>query len=196
MFFYHLFSPFFFHPAIQKGNQATRRNRARLGAYRVCTTHYAPTREQFCHVPNAGFSLTCRLPHCRFDDDISSTAQASLAAEGWPSGKQRQANRSITLPLCPPWQIADSWILFNFTEKSKWVIWLIWAIVGHYTDKKTHFYIFLSHFVRVLTHYGSNESNDSFGFFCVGSDCRSVKSQSGVAAESCNSETASDDHAA
>ena len=29
------------------------------------------------------------------------------------SGKQRQANRSITLPLCPPRQIADSWILFN-----------------------------------------------------------------------------------
>ena len=25
------------------------------------------------------------------------------------------------------------------TEKPKWVIWLIWAIVGHYTDKKTHF---------------------------------------------------------
>ena len=62
---------------------------------------------------NAGFRLTCRLPHCRFDDDISSTAQASLAAEGWPSGKQRQANRSITLPLCPPRQITDSWILFN-----------------------------------------------------------------------------------
>ena len=61
----------------------------------------------------AGFRLTCPLPHCRFDDDISSTAQASLAAEGWPSGKQRQANRSITLPLCPPRQIADSWILFN-----------------------------------------------------------------------------------
>ena len=62
---------------------------------------------------NVGFRLTCRLPHCRFDDDICTTAQASLAAEGWPSGKQRQANRSITLPLCPPRQIADSWILFN-----------------------------------------------------------------------------------
>ena len=62
---------------------------------------------------NAGFRLTCRLPHCRFDDDIYSTAQAPLAAEGWPSGKQRQAKRSITLPLCPPRQIADSWILFN-----------------------------------------------------------------------------------
>ena len=61
----------------------------------------------------AGFRLTCRLPHCRFDDDICSTAQAPLAAAGWPSGKQRQANRSITLPLCPPRQIADSWILFN-----------------------------------------------------------------------------------
>ena len=31
------------------------------------------------------------------------------------------------------------------------------------------FYIFLSHFVRVLTHYGSNESSDSFGFFCESS---------------------------
>ena len=63
---------------------------------------------------NAGFRLACRLPHCRFDDDdICTTAQAPLAAEGWPSGKQRQANRSITLPLCPPRQIADSWILFN-----------------------------------------------------------------------------------
>ena len=61
---------------------------------------------------NAGFRLTCRLPHCRFDD-ICTTAQAPLAAEGWPSGKQRQANRSITLPLCPPRQIADSWILCN-----------------------------------------------------------------------------------
>ena len=30
----------------------------------------------------AGFRLTCRLPHCRFDDDICSTAQAPLAAEG------------------------------------------------------------------------------------------------------------------
>ena len=62
---------------------------------------------------NAGFRLACRLPHCRFHDDICSTPQAPLAAEGWPSGKQRQANRSITLPLCPPRQIADSWILFN-----------------------------------------------------------------------------------
>ena len=31
---------------------------------------------------DAGFRLTCRLPHCRFDDDFSSTAQVSLAAEG------------------------------------------------------------------------------------------------------------------
>ena len=31
---------------------------------------------------NAGFRVTCRLPHCRFDDDICSTAQAPLAAEG------------------------------------------------------------------------------------------------------------------
>ena len=61
----------------------------------------------------AAFRLACRLPHCHFDDDICTTAQAPLATEGWPSGKQRHANRSITLPLCPPRQIDDSWILFN-----------------------------------------------------------------------------------
>ena len=33
--------------------------------------------------------------------------------------------------------------------------------------KRLIFQTFLSHFVRVLTHYGSNESNDSPGFFCV-----------------------------
>ena len=60
-----------------------------------------------------GFRLACRLPHCRFDGDFCTTAQAPLATEGWPSGKQRHANRSITLPLCPPRQIADSWIQFN-----------------------------------------------------------------------------------
>ena len=80
----------------------------------LCIPHNAPWRLYIgVFTFNAGFRLTCRLPHCRFDDDISSTAQASLAAEGWPSGKQHQANRSITLPLCPPRQIADSWILFN-----------------------------------------------------------------------------------
>ena len=77
------------------------------------STHNTGKFEAMFCITNAGFRLTCRLPHCRFDDDISSTAQTSLAAEGWPSGKQRQANRSITLPLCPLRQIADSWILFN-----------------------------------------------------------------------------------
>ena len=62
---------------------------------------------------NAAFRLACRSPHCRFDDDICTTAQAPLAAEWWPSSKQHLANRSITLPLCPPRQITDSWILFN-----------------------------------------------------------------------------------
>ena len=61
----------------------------------------------------AAFRLACRLLHCCFDGDFCTTAQAPLAAEGWPSGKQRHANRSITLPLCPPRQITDSWILFN-----------------------------------------------------------------------------------
>ena len=75
---------------------------------------FVEARDMAAWIPNyAGFRLTCRLPHCRFDDDICSTAQAPLAAEGWPSGKQRQANRSIILPLCPPRQIADSWILCN-----------------------------------------------------------------------------------
>ena len=60
------------------------------------------------------------MPHCRFDDDISSTAQASLAAEGWPSGKQRQANRLITLSLCPPRQIVDSWILNSGAIAARW----------------------------------------------------------------------------
>ena len=62
---------------------------------------------------HAAFRLACRSRHCRFDDDICTTAQAPLAGKGWPSGKQRLANRSTTLSLCPPQQIADSWILFN-----------------------------------------------------------------------------------
>ena len=57
--------------------------------------------------------LACRSPLFRFHGDICTTAQAPLDAQGWPSGKQRLANKSITLPLCPQRQIADSWILFN-----------------------------------------------------------------------------------
>ena len=48
--------------------------------------------------------------------------------------------------------------IFHHTENPEWIIWLIWAVVCHYTDKNTHF-------VRVLTHYGSN---DSLRFFCAG----------------------------
>ena len=66
-------------------------------------------------------------------------------------------------------KIDDKW--WGTTNvKPKWVIWLNWAIVGHYTDKSFIFYIFLWLFIFiyfVLTHYGSNESNDSFGFFCA-----------------------------
>ena len=58
---------------------------------------------------NAAFRLASR-----FDGDFCTTAQAPLAAEERPSGKQRQANQSITSPLCPQRQIADSWLLFNF----------------------------------------------------------------------------------
>ena len=102
------------------------RSRSRVGVLFVYEAGYHPRKkihvirvcssgpDNVCmYIINAGFRLTCRLPHCRFDDDICSTAQAPLAAEGWPSDKQRQANGSITLPLCPPRQIADSWILFN-----------------------------------------------------------------------------------
>ena len=52
-----------------------------------------------------------------------------------------------------------------FTEKPKWIIWLIWAIVGQYTDKMTQKCVKMSLFVCVVTHYGSNESNDSLRVF-------------------------------
>ena len=74
---------------------------------------------------NAAFRLACHSPHCRFDGDFCTTAQAPLATEGRPiSGKQRLANKSITPPLCPRRQTADSWILFNsgampFGDKAK-----------------------------------------------------------------------------
>ena len=43
----------------------------------------------------------------------------------------------------------------------------MWAIVGQYTDKMTQKCVKMSLFVRVVTHYGSNESNDSLGVFSV-----------------------------
>ena len=57
---------------------------------------------------NAAFRLACRSPHCRFDGDFCSTAHAPLAAEGRPSSKLRQANQSITSPLCSKQKTADS----------------------------------------------------------------------------------------
>ena len=59
---------------------------------------------------NNAFRVRLAAPRC-FDDDT--TAQAPLAAEGWRSGKQDLANRSITLPLCSPRQIAYRWLQFN-----------------------------------------------------------------------------------
>ena len=41
--------------------------------------------------------------------------------------------------------------------------------------KRLIFHTFLSHFVRVLTHYGSNESNDSLRFFCELNDLHDSK---------------------
>ena len=55
---------------------------------------------------NAAFRLACRSPNCRFDGDFCTTAQAPLAAEGRPSGKQHLANISIAPWLCPQWQTA------------------------------------------------------------------------------------------
>ena len=50
-------------------------------------------------IPNASFRLACCLPHCRFDGDICTSAQAPLVAKGRPSLKQRQANQLITRQL-------------------------------------------------------------------------------------------------
>ena len=68
--------------------------------------------------PTTAFKLACRSPHCHFDSDFCTPAQASLATEERPSGEQRQANQSITSPLCPQRQIADTWLLFNLRATS------------------------------------------------------------------------------
>ena len=34
-----------------------------------------------------------------------------------------------------------NWNLYSYTEKPKWVIWLIWATVGQYMDKMTQKYV-------------------------------------------------------
>ena len=80
--------------------------------WKICRKN-SSTRRYEIQMNNAAFRLACCSPHCRFDDDICTTAQAPLAAEGWRSGKQCLTNRSTTLPLCPPWQIANSLFLFN-----------------------------------------------------------------------------------
>ena len=55
-----------------------------------------------------------------------------------------------------------------YTEKPEWIIWLIWAIVGQLHGQNDLKIMWKSHFVRVVTHYGSNESNDHSGFSVVG----------------------------
>ena len=65
----------------------------------------------FCNMGlNAGIMLlsACRSPHYRFDGDFYTTAQGPLATEGRPSGKERLADKSITPPLYPQRQTADS----------------------------------------------------------------------------------------
>ena len=76
---------------------------------------------------NAAFRLACHSPHCRFDDDICTTAQAPLATEQrdeWPSGKQRLAHRSISLPFCPPAHRGRSQTVefCSTRERCRWVI--------------------------------------------------------------------------
>ena len=39
-------------------------------------THRPTNKRNASAINNAGFRLTCCLPHCRFDDDICTTAQA------------------------------------------------------------------------------------------------------------------------
>ena len=65
--------------------------------------------------------------------------------------------------ICTGWRING----VCAQKKHEWIIWLIWAIVGQYTDKMTQKCVKMSLFVRVVTHYGSNESNDSLGVFSV-----------------------------
>ena len=46
--------------------------------------------------------------------------------------------------------------------------WIIWTIVGQYSTRTNwlkNVWKKMSLFVRVVTHYGSNESNDSLGVF-------------------------------
>ena len=52
-------------------------------------------------------------PHCRFDGDFCTTAQAPLTAKERPSSEQRQANQAFTSLLCPQRHTADSWLVFN-----------------------------------------------------------------------------------
>ena len=75
--------------------------------------------EQNLYMLYAAFRLACRSPHCLFVGDFCTIAQAPLATEGRPSGKQHQANQSITSPLCSKRQTADRWLLFNFRAMSR-----------------------------------------------------------------------------
>ena len=60
-------------------------------------------------------------------------------------------------------------------EKLKLIIWLIWAIVGQYTDKMTQKCVRNESICPwVVTHYCSNESNDSLGVFSVWSTTLSL----------------------
>ena len=56
-------------------------------------------------MPYNAFRLSCCLLHSCFDGDICTTAQVPLDAEGRPSGKQHHSDQSISLPLCPQWQM-------------------------------------------------------------------------------------------
>ena len=71
---------------------------------------------------------------------------------------------------CPPAQPVNYSYLPPFTEKPGWIIWLIWAIVGQYTDKMTQKCVKNESFVRVVTQYTALMSQMIHSGFSVNLD--------------------------
>ena len=46
---------------------------------------------------------------------------------------------SLTSNAMPNLKLKKNLNNFTYTENPEWIFWLIWAIVCHYTDKKTNF---------------------------------------------------------
>ena len=90
--------------------------------FQAYQTIVVPNMHEFIKVSSiltkADFRLACRSPHCQFDGGFCTTAKALLTVEERPSSEQRQANQSITAPLCTQWQTAYSWLLFSLRVMS------------------------------------------------------------------------------